>query len=187
MIQVGFYLYLLSFLLSLLSVRYSLASAPTAKNKDYVDLVLSIVQYEKPTGVIRKGLCSNYLKEAKIGSTVACIHRPIHTLVKPLASGKPIVMIAAGSGIAPFRAVWQHLKTKEINKANNVLFFGCRDKSENLFEFESESAVRRITAFSREENSRKKYVQDVVEENGDLINDLIWEQEGAILVCGSVS
>lgn len=157
------------------------------KTLDTVDLVLSIVEYEKPAGTVRKGLCSNYLKEAKIGSTVTCVHRPIHTLVKPLAEGKPVVMIAAGSGIAPFRAVWQHLKAKGADRSKNILFFGCRNQAENLFYAESESAVRRITAFSRDNKSRKKYVQDVVEENGDLVNDLIWEQGGAILVCGSVS
>ena len=164
-----------------------MASAPTIKNLDTVDLVLSVVQYEKPAGTLRKGLCSNYLKEAKVGSTVACMHRPIHTLMKPLTEGKPIVMIAAGSGIAPFRAVWQQLKAKGADREKNILFFGCRNKSENLFESESESAVKRIPAFSREDGQRKKYVQDVVEENGDLVNDLIWEQGGAILVCGSVS
>lgn len=115
------------------------------------------------------------------------MHRPINTLVKPMSNGKPIVMIAAGSGIAPFRAVWQQLKLRGANKSQNVLFFGCRNKSENLFESESEPIVTRITGFSRENGMRKKYVQDVVEENGDLVNDLVWEQGGSILVCGSVS
>ena len=164
-----------------------MASAPTIKNQAFVDLVLSLVQYEKPIGKIRKGLCSNYLKEAKVGSIVACMHRPIHTLVKPISSGKPIVMIAAGSGIAPFRAVCQQLKMMGAKKSKNVLFFGCRDSTENLFANETQASVQRITAYSREKGSRKKYVQDVVEENGDLVNDLIWEQGGAILVCGSVS
>ena len=54
----------------------------------------------------------------------------------------PILMIAAGSGIAPFRGFWlkrweQHLEGHTVGKT--LLYFGCRKKTMNLFKNETDS------------------------------------------------
>ena len=54
----------------------------------------------------------------------------------------PILMIAAGSGIAPFRGFWlkrweQHLDGHTVGQT--LLYFGCRKKTMNLFKNETDS------------------------------------------------
>lgn len=90
------------------------------------DLILSQVKYETPVGTIRKGLCSNFLLDLKMNSMVTCCHRQINSLQQAVADAgrKPLVMIAAGSGIAPFRAVWQvrlDLFSQCLTDGQNVL------------------------------------------------------------------
>lgn len=84
--------------------RYSLASSPRRSGPKQIDLVLSVVKYTTgKNGIVRRGFCSNYMKTLKVGSLVKCVHREIVAMQKPLRAEKPIVFVAAGSGIAPFR------------------------------------------------------------------------------------
>merc|ERR1711976_144686 len=98
----------------------------------------------------------------------------------------PIVMISAGSGIAPFRAFWQQRSLLHWDKNSAWLYFGCRDDNENLFEEETAKSVQRILAFSRK-NSTKTYVQDLVAKDGDLIHDLIMNRKAHFYICGKVA
>ena len=57
----------------------------------------------------------------------------------PVNSSQPLIMIGAGSGIAPFRGFWQQWfndfeNGEELGKT--VLYFGCRKPSMNLFDEE---------------------------------------------------
>lgn len=82
-----------------------MASSPRRSGPKQVDLVLSVVKYKAgQAGIVRKGFCSNYVKTLKIGSMMKCVHREIISMQKPIKAQKPIVFVAAGSGIAPFRS-----------------------------------------------------------------------------------
>ena len=108
----------------------------------------------------------------------------VDDLLKPLNDkSKPILMIAAGSGLAPFRAVWQ-ARSEEPDKL--VLFFGCRDWASNLLEDETEGVLTRYNAFSRQIGEPKKYVQDLVLDHQEMVKKMVMDQEGYILVCGMV-
>lgn len=110
----------------------------------------------------------------------------------------PTIMIAAGTGIAPFRAFLHEkarLKTmgKEIGPI--MLFFGARDKSEYLYRDEIEAfatgvlkdELTVVTAFSRLPGQPKIYVQDRVLEQKERVCKLILEQDAAVFLCGSSS
>ena len=58
-----------------------------------------------------------------------------------------------------------------------------------MFAFEKggSEAVRRRVAYSRQKGQPKKYVQDLMMEEKQLIADVLIEQGGILLVCGSVS
>ena len=84
-------------------------------------------------------------------------------------------MIAAGTGIAPFRGfILEQERLKSVGKpiGQMLLFFGCRKPEEDyLYRDEIAQAVASlgcdltvITAFSRYEKSSKMYVQDRVAE-----------------------
>lgn len=107
-------------------------------------------------------------------------------------------MIAAATGIAPFRAFLQEkacLKAvgKEIGPI--MLFFGARDESEYLYREEMEAfdagslkgELMIVTAFSRVSGQAKVYVQDRIMEQKDRVYELIIEEDAAVFLCGSSS
>jgi NADPH-ferrihemoprotein reductase len=102
-------------------------------------------------------------------------------------------MVAAGTGLAPFRAFIAERRQlsligKEIGEM--VLFFGCRAPTEDfIYKDELEemqaalgSKLRVITAFSRV-SGQKVYVQDRIAEHAPEVIRLI--DEGAnVYICG---
>ncbi len=109
---------------------YSLASLPRkdAKGRVVVDLVVSPVVYMNKDGALRKGLCSNYLSAVDFSSPLSCLHRSVPTLRHIMEnSDKPLIMIGSGSGIAPFRPIWQTKKRDKSSFGDLYLFFGCRN------------------------------------------------------------
>ncbi|KAJ6147241.1 hypothetical protein N7497_009223 [Penicillium chrysogenum] len=112
----------------------------------------------------------------------------------PALGKTPLVMVAAGTGIAPFRAFLsercQLLKIgKEVGPM--ILFFGCRNPNEDYIyreELEEMQAMlgdrlRIVTAFSRLEGTPRQYVQDRVGEFGKDVIEVV-EEGGNIYVCG---
>ena len=114
------------------------------------------------------------------------------TFKLPADSSTPIVMIAAGTGIAPFvgfmqQRAHQSEKGEQLGKA--LMFFGETTRKEHcLFcaEFESwqkQGLVENYCAFSREQDE-KVYVQHKLQEQAEELWSCL--QQGAhIYVCGS--
>lgn len=109
-----------------------------------------------------------------------------------------IIMIAAGTGVAPFMGFLTHrwIQLKKFIKKRNTfgkifLYFGCR-YSDRDFIFENELKnfldskflTKLYTSFSREEND-VKYVQDNIKKNEMEFVELL-DEETLIYVCGSV-
>jgi NADPH-ferrihemoprotein reductase len=106
---------------------------------------------------------------------------------------RPIVMIAAGTGIAPFRAFVQErasIAARGLAVGPALLLFGCRSPTEDfLYSEEWAGYARRlpgfefINAFSRHDE-RKVYVQDKLMEEKEKVAALL-EQDAVLYVCGS--
>jgi NADPH-ferrihemoprotein reductase len=103
-------------------------------------------------------------------------------------------MVAAGTGIAPFRAfLSERCQVLKIGKevGQMILFFGCRNPNEDYIyqeELEEMQAalgdrLRVVTAFSRLEGTPRQYVQDRIAELGDDVTRLI-DEGGNFYVCG---
>ncbi|QKX62147.1 uncharacterized protein TRUGW13939_09304 [Talaromyces rugulosus] len=117
----------------------------------------------------------------------------------PTQSTCPIIMIAAGTGIAPFRAfIAERAKLHNVGKpvGQMLLFFGCR-RSEEDFIYQNEllqtqkgldngkeSLFKIMTAFSREQNGQKVYVQQRVKEYGAEVVRLMEEEGANLYICG---
>jgi len=102
----------------------------------------------------------------------------------PADETSPVIMIAAGSGIAPFRSFWL---AKKLNPM--YLFFGCQKESDVPFKSELDQLEKsdRLTlypAYSRSETNAQ-YVQDKVAEESDTIHNLLLNSKTTIYVCGS--
>ncbi|KAJ9501555.1 hypothetical protein LTR99_003845 [Exophiala xenobiotica] len=119
-----------------------------------------------------------------------------HSSFKLPANNKtPIIMVAAGTGIAPFRGFVQErvrIATAGQEVGPMLLFFGCRSPEHDyLYSQEWEKTeqmlgkhrFRIITAFSRQQQKRL-YVQDKLEEHGELVAKML--NDGAYFyICGS--
>ncbi|KAJ8968168.1 hypothetical protein NQ314_002425 [Rhamnusium bicolor] len=82
----------------------------------------------------------------------------------PTDTTRPIILVGPGTGIAPFRAFWQHRNTqlREGQKLGKMwLFFGCRTSETDLYKDEKEDMLRigildrNFLALSREPNTSK--------------------------------
>ncbi len=104
-----------------------------------------------------------------------------------LDEDRPVLMVASGSGIAPFRGLWQEMMFRKVSPSKTLLIFGCRDDDEDLFRGETALAIRRVAAFSRKAGTPRMYAQDKLEEMFQDVVDIVFKQGGSMLVCGSVS
>jgi sulfite reductase (NADPH) flavoprotein alpha-component len=150
-----------------------------------------VVSYEK-AGRTRKGTCSSYLSDVRMEDEripVFIESNPHFRL--PEDPTKPIIMLGAGTGIAPYRAFVQHRSHAE-NPGKSWLFFSNRFRnSEFLYEKEWEQHLktgvltRMDVAFSRE-GTTKKYVQHCLQERAAEVFQ--WLEEGAHLyLCGDMN
>lgn len=188
---------LLAALLSPLQPRfYSISSSPIAHPKR-LHLTVAVVQYrtQDGEGPLHYGVCSNYLMDRNPGDEVYLFHRSAPNFHLPQDLSVPLILIGPGTGIAPFRGFWHHrraqLNTRKRPAAGPVwLFFGCRTKSMNLYREEKEQAVKDgvlskvFLALSREKNIPKMYVQDLAEQEGPEIQDLLVNRGAHFYVCG---
>lgn len=111
----------------------------------------------------------------------------------PLTSSTPLILIAAGTGIAPFRAfLAERAKLAAIGRpiGRMLLFFGCRSAaSDYIYREELEKLQQSlgdkleiVTAFSRDGRDRV-YVQDRVAERSTEVVEML-EQGASLYVCG---
>jgi cytochrome P450/NADPH-cytochrome P450 reductase len=107
-----------------------------------------------------------------------------------------MVMVAAGTGLAPFRGFLQERAAVKREQGEQVgpslLFFGCRNPrqdfiyEEELEEFAREGITKLECAFSRLEGQPKTYVQQSIRTQEDEVWQLL--QEGAVVyLCGDAS
>ncbi|KIW80880.1 hypothetical protein Z517_03903 [Fonsecaea pedrosoi CBS 271.37] len=117
----------------------------------------------------------------------------------PIQSSCPIIMVAAGTGIAPFRAfIAERAKLHAIGKpiGEMMLFFGCRRPQEDYIYRDdleqAQAAVGKhvfqiVTAFSRVPGQDKVYVQQRVREHGTQVVQMIEEKSANLYICGRAS
>src|ERR1035437_3943569 len=143
---------------------YSISSSPKAYPGE-LHLTVGLVEFED-NGRHKRGTCSTYLSEIDIekGNVKLFIEsNPGFRL--PENEQTPIIMVGAGTGIAPYRAFVQHREQGE-NPGKSWLFFGNRN-FENEFLYQTEwhdflktgALTKMDVAFSRD-GENKVYEQD---------------------------
>ncbi|KAF2183720.1 hypothetical protein K469DRAFT_689852 [Zopfia rhizophila CBS 207.26] len=162
------------------------------------------------TAITIPGLTSTYLSSLRAStSSSESVSAPLEaaaslyaqvlpsTFKPPVLSKTPLIMVAAGTGIAPFRGfLYDRARLASTGKpiGRMLLFFGCRhpdvdylyqDELQNLHSGPLKDKLELVTAFEREEE--RKYVQDKLEEKGGEVMRLLLEEDAAFYVCGSVS
>jgi sulfite reductase (NADPH) flavoprotein alpha-component len=169
---------------------YSIASSAEFAI-DEAHLCVAPVRFEL-NGTERGGVASLLLAEAlKPGDTVPVYVQRNDNFRLPREAAAPIVMIGAGTGIAPYRAFMQHREAAGID-GRSWLFFGERNfRSDFLYQLEWQEWLRsRVLskldlAFSRD-GACKVYVQHRLQDRA--VELYRWIEDGAHLyVCGDAS
>ena len=174
--------------------RYSIASNP-ASGSFQAKLVVGVVDYFHKTGTRRFGLASGQLLDTEVGENIFGFVRSETGFKLPEDHQKEIILIAAGSGIAPFRGFWMkraELLNEGQKVGKTVLYFGCKNRKMDLLNNETEQLERngveivRKVAFSQEPGMKKKYVQDILLEDDSQLFRMI-KDGAAIYVCGKIA
>jgi sulfite reductase (NADPH) flavoprotein alpha-component len=178
---------LLSLLRPLPGRLYSVASSARAHPGE-AHLLVGAVRWDS-YGRARKGVASTFLADRRrIGDTAKIYVKPNRHFRLPADGGRPIVMIGAGTGVAPYRAfVEERIETGATGKS--WLFFGERNFSNDFLyqlEWQDHKASGALTnidvAFSRDQ-PEKIYVQERLWERRQEL--LAWIADGAhVYVCG---
>lgn len=176
---------------------FSIASS-TSVHPNEVHLIVGVVKYQTRMKKTRIGLCSNYLASltpVESGAATIDEKNSIKFFIKrtdfklPQNDSTPVLMIGPGLGIAPFRSFIEERAARASKNSLNFLYFGCRFESQDFyFKKELESFVRSDilslkVAFSRE--TPKRYVQDILREDSELIRKLIIEEKATVYVAGN--
>jgi len=168
---------------------YSISSSPKAFPGE-IHLTVGLVKYHN-AGRDKKGTCSTFLSDLSVEDEKVPVFIESNPGFRlPEEDQTPIIMVGAGTGIAPYRAFVQHRELAE-NAGKSWLFFGNRNfETEFLYQTEwqdflkSGALTRMDVAFSRD-GEKKVYVQDRLWENGvEVFN---WLEEGAhFYICGDM-
>ena len=165
---------------------YSVASSFNAHPGE-THLLVSAVKWQSHDRD-RNGVASNWLASKRDGDTVQLHVKPNKHFRLPTDPSRPIIMIGAGTGVAPFRAFIEE-RAEQQGTGNSWLFFGARNYTTDfLYQLEwqehlANGALTNIdVAFSRDQ-PEKIYVQDRIAAQADDLRG--WIDDGAhIYVCG---
>lgn len=176
---------------------YSIASTRDGDQGDHKTVTLCVkrVTYtDEATGELVKGPCSNFLCDLAPGD-VAQVTGPVgRTFLIPEAPDANVVMLATGTGIAPFRAFVRRLLMGQQEFTGQArLFFGMQYTSQMLYreEFEGFQAqhanFQPIWAISREQQTaegKRMYVQHRILEHGDAMWEILSSPKTYFYMCG---
>ncbi|MEM9540841.1 MAG: ferredoxin-NADP reductase [Cyanobacteria bacterium P01_E01_bin.42] len=180
---------------------YSIASTRHGDDVDdkSVSLCVRQLEYQHPeTGETVYGVCSSHLCNLEVGADVAITGPVGKEMLLPEDEDATVIMLATGTGIAPFRAfLWRMFKEQHANykfKGLAWLIFGIPYSANILYKEELEELAAefpdnfRLTyAISREQKNAdgsKMYVQSRVSEYAGEIFDMIQKPNTHVYMCG---
>ncbi len=173
---------------------YSISSSPLV-SPEVASITTGVLSGAARSGDgVFTGVCSGHLAQSPDNSTVfVFVRQPTNGFRPPENPHTPMIMIGAGTGLAPFRGFLQEraaLKDQGVPVGESLLLFGCRDAAvDYLYEDElrgyAESGVSQVSAvFSRAPQGGLRYVQHCLKAQADDVWNLIG-RNASIFVCGN--
>ncbi|MDH6120846.1 cytochrome P450/NADPH-cytochrome P450 reductase [Kitasatospora sp. GAS204A] len=173
--------------------HYSVSSSPTA-DPHQVDLMVSVLEAPARSGRgTFRGTGSGYLNSVRPGDTLLARIQPCREAFRVgHDADTPVIMIAAGTGLAPFRAAIAERRALALGGtplAPALCYFGCDAPdadylhADELRAAEQAGAVSLRPAFSKTPVDGRRFVQDRITAEADEVWELL--NEGArVHVCG---
>ncbi|WP_329192444.1 MULTISPECIES: bifunctional cytochrome P450/NADPH--P450 reductase [unclassified Streptomyces] len=177
--------------------HYSISSSPSA-GPGRADLMISLLEapHRSGRGGVFRGVGSSYLHRVRPGDTVLARVQPCREAFRiPHDERTPVIMIGAGTGLAPFRgaiADRRALRASGAELAPALCYFGCDHPDVDylhraeLEDADREGAVSMRPAFSLAPEGRVRFVQHRIEAEGEEVWRLT-EAGARIHVCGDGS
>lgn len=183
---------------------YSISSSSmTSPRQMAITVAVSPTELPENPAVMIPGLTTSYLSSLDL-TTAPQIYAHVRrsTFKMPFLHKTPIILVAAGTGIAPFRGFLQEraqmaqISNQEIGPV--LLLFGCRNPDQDYLYKEEIRNLQNgplmgklevITAFSRVVGQPKCYVQDRLLEPSikEKVVRLLCQEEGNLYFCGSTT
>jgi sulfite reductase (NADPH) flavoprotein alpha-component len=168
---------------------YSVASSTLVFPKE-LHLTVGVIEYELKRRR-HKGVCSAFLNErTEVGDFIPVFYEPNETFRLPEDNSIPVIMIATGTGIAPFRAFLQEREQKGASGKNWLIFGDRYSGSDFLYgdemNYYQKSGVltQMELAFSRDQDE-KIYVQHKMQEKSREFFDWIDSRGALVYLCGN--
>ena len=175
---------------------YSISSSPTTSTSAAVTVGVLEGPARSGDGSTYRGVCSGHLDQVPDGGTVfAFVRQPSIAFRPPENPHVPMIMVGAGTGMAPFRGFLQErgsLRARGVPIATSLLFLGCRDPEDDLLyadelkAYEADGVATLIPAFSRVKGYAHRYVQHALEASADQVWAAM-QQDAVVFVCGNAS
>ena len=169
---------------------YSIASAQDEVGEE-VHLTIGVVRFDHHDHTYT-GAASGYLGERlEEGSEVRVFVEPNPNFRLPQNGDTPIIMIGAGTGVAPFRSFMQQ-RAANGDSGKNWLFFGNQRLADDFLyqlewsEWRKDGLLTRADLAWSRQGEHKVYVQHKITERAAEVWN--WLQQGAhIYVCGDAA
>jgi sulfite reductase (NADPH) flavoprotein alpha-component len=167
---------------------YSIASSQASVDEE-VHLTVATLR-SNGIGIERRGMASSYLNShLQVGDEAGVFLEPNHRFHLPADRSAPLILVAAGTGIAPYRAFLQQLEEEGAGPDTWLIFGNPRLRTDFLYQREwldwrSKGLLSRIDcAFSRDQ-AEKRYVQHIIAKHAAGL--VAWLDRGAhVYICGA--
>jgi sulfite reductase (NADPH) flavoprotein alpha-component len=165
---------------------YSISSSQEVVGEE-VHITVSLVRYEHGNR-LRTGACSSYLSHCLLAGDKVPVYIEKNPAFRLPENGTPVIMVGAGTGIAPYRAFMQQRESQGI-KSDSWLFFGDRRfNSDFLYQLEWQNYMKTNhlkkmdVAFSRDQQEKVYIQHKLLEHSKELFQ---WLEKGAhFYLCG---
>jgi len=168
---------------------YSIASSASVVGEE-AHLTLARVGYEFD-GLSHLGAASSHLADSIDGDRLRVFIEPNARFRLPTDGSHDIIMIGAGTGVAPYRGFLQERIASGATGRNWLIFGERQARSSFLYQLEWQDALKRgglqriDLAFSRDQ-AAKRYVQHAIADAGREL--WAWIDAGAtVYVCGDAT
>lgn len=175
--------------------RYSISSSPSV-HKTTATITVGVVN-DEINGKTYHGLASSYLSKLDLNSPICVSFKSSkQTFCLPQNHKIPLILIAAGTGLAPFIGFLQE-RSLHSDAAPCTIYFGCRHPDqdyvykEELNDFVNKNVISKLNvAYSRfDANSPRKYVQHAIMNQAAEVWELLRGSENSlpasVYVCGA--
>jgi len=150
-----------------------------------------VLQIKTDAGIVRQGLCSNYLAGLQPGAKVRIGVRT-SAFRPPSDRDAPMLMVGPGTGVSPLIAFLQYreaLLQQGEPMSDATLYFGCRNHNDFLYQeqlqtWREQGVISSLeVAFSRLDD-QKLYVQNLMQQKPQSVWKLLSHPKCHYYVCG---